>query len=337
MAKNTRTGIERIFRMAALLQNATKNGDKINCSDLQKEFEVDRATIMRDISFIRDRLEMDVDWDKNAGTYVVDSNSQFLPPMELEDRDYLVLSFFQQCLAPFASTELGQHMLNSFERMFGILTGTKNWTRWTNNVVFRFADRMPANSSAGEAKELKIFNLLHRAIRDRKVVEFEYKSTSSDSVKQKTVEPHLMVMNHGRWYFYATDSKTRKLAAFAFARVSGMKITAEKFNADPPTHPRDLLRHSFGIVVNNDKAEDVVLEFDAKVVQRVKETVWHPGQRIEDLPGGRLRLVLPLNSHLEVSPWILGWGPYVKVVAPVSLKESIADSVRRMAANYGGV
>ena len=140
-----------------------------------------------------------------------------------------------------------------------------------------------------------------------------------------------------RWYFYATDSKTRKLAAFAFARVSGMKITAEKFNADPPTHPRDLLRHSFGIVVNNDKAEDVVLEFDAKVVQRVKETVWHPEQRIEDLPGGRLRLVLPLNSTLEVSPWILGWGPYVKVVAPVSLKESIADSVRRMAANYGGV
>jgi predicted DNA-binding transcriptional regulator YafY len=52
------------------------------------------------------------------------------------------------------------------------------------------------------------------------------------------------------------------------------------------------------------------------------------------LPGGRLRLVLPLNSTLEVSPWILSWGPYVRVVAPDALRESIADSVRRMAANY---
>jgi predicted DNA-binding transcriptional regulator YafY len=90
-------------------------------------------------------------------------------------------------------------------------------------------------------------------------------------------------------------------------------------------------------VVSQEKPVDVVLEFDPKVVQRVKESVWHAGQRIEDLPGGRLRLVLPLNSTLEVSPWILSWGPYVRVVAPDALRESIADSVRRMAANYSEV
>ena len=337
MGKNTRTGIERIFRMVAFLQNETRNGGTVNCTDLQKEFEVDRTTVMRDISFIRDRLEMDVEWDPVAKSYIVDSNSQFLPPLELEDRDYLVLSFFQQCLAPFAATELGRHMLNSFERMFGILTGTKNWNRWTNNVFFRFADRSPANAAGAEMKELKIFNLLHRAIRDRKVVEFDYKSPANSSPKQKVVEPHLMLMNHGRWYFYGTDTKTRKMASFAFARAGGMKIGSEKFQGDPPAHPRELLRHSFGIVVSQEKPVDVVLEFDPKVVQRVKESVWHAGQRIEDLPGGRLRLVLPLNSTLEVSPWILSWGPYVRVVAPDALRESIADSVRRMAANYGEV
>jgi predicted DNA-binding transcriptional regulator YafY len=143
-----------------------------------------------------------------------------------------------------------------------------------------------------------------------------------------------MLMNHGRWYFYGTDTKTRKMASFAFARAGGMKIGSEKFQNDPPAHPRELLRHSFGIVVSQEKPVDVVLEFDPKVVQRVMESVWHAGQRIEDLPGGRLRLVLPLNSTLEVSPWILSWGPYVRVVAPDALRESIADSVRRMAANY---
>lgn len=334
MGKNTRTGIERIFRMVAFLQNETRSGGRVNCTDLQKEFEVDRTTVMRDINFIRDRLEMDVVWDASAGSYVVNSNSQFLPPMELEDRDYLVLSFFQQCLAPFAASEMGRHMLNSFERMFGILTGTKSWDHWTNNVVFRFADRMPSDASSSGTRELKLFNLLHRAIRDRKVVEFEYKSPANSAPKQKRIEPHLMLMHHGRWYFYGTDCKSRKLMPFVFARTQGLKITNEKFQEEPLAHPKDLLKHSFGIVVSNEKPEDVVLEFDAKVGERVKETLWHADQRIEVLPGGGVRLVLPLNSTLEIAPWILSWGPYVTVIEPAGLRESIADTARRMAANY---
>ena len=292
MGKNTRTGIERIFRMVAFLQNETRNGGTVNCTDLQKEFEVDRATVLRDLRFIQDRLEMDVEWDPAAKSYIVNSNSEFLPPLELEDRDYLVLSFFQQCLAPFASSELGRHMLKSFERMFGILTGTKNWNNWTNNVLFRFADKPPTGSSVAEA------------------------------------------MNHGRWYFYGTDTRTRKLTPFAFARASDMKITSVKFTAEPAQHPRDLLRHSFGSVLSTDPVVDIVLDFEPKVVQRVKESVWHPQQVLQELPGGRLRLALPLNSTLEIAPWILSWGPYVKVIEPAELRDSIADTARRMVANY---
>jgi predicted DNA-binding transcriptional regulator YafY len=335
MGKNTRTGIERIFRMVAFLQNETKNGGKVNCTDLQNEFEVDRATVLRDLRFIQDRLEMDVEWDASARSYVVNSNSQFLPPMELEDRDYLVLAFFQQCLAPFSGSELGRHMLSSFERMFGILTGTKSWNNWTINVLFRFAEKPPTGSSgATEVRELKLFNLLHRAIRDRRVVEFQYKSPANSSPKSKSIEPHLMAMNHGRWYFYGTDTRTRKLTPFAFARASVMKITPQKFMEEPVQHPRELLQHSFGSVLGTGPAFDVVLEFESKAAQRVKETVWHPQQKVRELPGGRLRLVLPLNSTLEVAPWILSWGPYVKVVEPVELRESIADFARRMAENY---
>ena len=52
----------------------------------------------------------------------------------------------------------------------------------------------------------------------------------------------------------------------------------------------------------------IVLDFDSKVVQRVKESLWHQQQALQELPGGRVRLTLPLNSTLEVAPWILSWG-----------------------------
>ena len=61
-------------------------------------------------------------------------------------------------------------MLRSFERMFGIFTVTKNWDAWSKTVHFRFADKPPTTT-----KELKLFNILHSAIKEKKVVEFTYK------------------------------------------------------------------------------------------------------------------------------------------------------------------
>ena len=107
--------------------------------------------------------------------------------MELQDKDYLLLSFFQQCLLAYESTELGQEMLASFERMFGIFTGSKNWDNWSKTVHFRFSDKPPSTT-----RELRVFNILHRAVKDRKVVEFDYKSPRNADPKHKSIEPHLM-------------------------------------------------------------------------------------------------------------------------------------------------
>ncbi len=71
---STRASIERIFRMVSLLQKASEPGKKITCTSLQEEFEVDRATALRDIRVICDRLEMDMYWDAREGTYVIEQN-----------------------------------------------------------------------------------------------------------------------------------------------------------------------------------------------------------------------------------------------------------------------
>ena len=41
-----------------------------------------------------------------------------------------------------------------------------------------------------------------------------------------------------------------------------------------------------------------------------------------------------LTTTLEVRPWILSWGPYVKVVSPQELADKIADTVHRMSERY---
>ena len=320
-----RMRLERIFKLVGLIQNANAAQRQINVTKLMGELEVDRSTVMRDLDFLR-MMGVEVDWNPITETYELEDGQDFFPAMDLKAKDYLLLEFIQQSLAQYSQTELGKEMMETYKRLFGIFVGKTEWNKWSKTVVFRLG-AAPTRATM----EIKIFNLLHRAILEKRLVSFSYKSPKSSRPREKTVEPHLMTMNEGRWYLYGTDAKTRHLTPFAFPRISDIQITAEKFQSDPPRHPRHLLQHSFGAVISTDPPFDIVIEFESAVVERLKESIWHPRQKLEDLPDGRARLTLPLNSTLEVKPWILSWGPYARVTAPDSLAAEIATTIRKMA------
>lgn len=63
------------------------------------------------------------------------------------------------------------------------------------------------------------------------------------------------------------------------------------------------------------------LKFAPGVTRRVKETTWHPSQKIEDLPDGGCLFTVRVGSTLEMTPWIRGWGPDVEVLEPSALRD----------------
>jgi predicted DNA-binding transcriptional regulator YafY len=333
MGKNTNSGarkrISRIYQMMSLISNYRAKGKKITSTDLKREYEVDRATINRDLEFIRGELSVELEWDPKEGTYNISHEQEYVPAMELSEKDYLLLEFIQQSLSQYSSTELGKEMMDTFQRLFGIFTGKQNWNDWNQSVVFRLGQK-PATAT----REIRAFNIFHRAISKCRTVTFKYKSLNSSQPKEKLVEPHLMAMNEGRWYLYATDTKTRRLTSYAFPRISEIQELKDQFVTQPNPHPRDLFRHSFGCVVSSDPPFDVVIEFESEVVERVKESIWQDGQKIEDLADGRIRLSLRLNSELEILPWVLCWGPCAKVVAPSSLAKAVQEKAEQMATKY---
>ena len=75
--------------------------------------------------------------------------------------------------------------------------------------------------------------------------------------------------------------------------------------------------------------------FKRDAVRRAKETIWHPSQRAETLPDGRLQLKLRVGSILEIRNWVLGWGGECEVVRPAELRRDIETEIRAMARTYG--
>lgn len=314
---STRAQIERLYGIVAKVQNNEAN----NLTDLAMTYEVNTRTIQRDIEFLRDRLGVPIAFDRKENRYAIEDDFAHIPPLELKETDFLLLSFLQQCLAPYAATEIGGEMNKSFERLFGLLTGTRKWREWAEPILFR-----SENVPRGNPKELKIFHLLQRAITRKKEVTFDYKPLRKP-VARRIVKPLLLMMHKGRWYLYGVIVGKKEITPFSFDRISKIEITATDFDPAEYPDPRALLRHSFGVAISSDPPFDVVLEFESRVAERVRESLWHPDQKLEELPKGGVRLTLPLNNTMELESWIRGWGPYVRVVKPNELAIKINQNI----------
>jgi predicted DNA-binding transcriptional regulator YafY len=273
-----------------------------------------------------------IEFDHQKGGYRLRHKLNHFPLIRVEDRDLLTLHFLRQCLEPYKDTGIGKSMIESFNRTFGILTGTTDWKQWERIVHFRFEGKPEVSK-----EDVKLFDLLHKAIKENLRVSIDYKP-AKDPKSTRIVEPHFLFMRNGSWYLYASKAGKPEKRTLKFARISNAKFTGEKF-----THvrmdPKDSFEYSFGVVPCQSKARrnPVVLEFTKDSAQRVEETLWHPEQKVEKLPGGGVRLELPFDepTYLELKPWILSWGASAKIIGPKALKDKVAEDVRAMAVALG--
>ena len=60
--------------------------------------------------------------------------------------------------------------------------------------------------------------------------------------------------------------------------------------------------------------------------------MWHPSQKLRDLPDGRVEMTLTVADTLEVRRWILGYGVQAEVVAPEGLREALRVEAEALAA-----
>jgi len=70
----------------------------------------------------------------------------------------------------------------------------------------------------------------------------------------------------------------------------------------------------------------------------VRESIWHPSQKLSDGPKGSVNMTVTVTGTLEITPWILGWGDAVEVLAPADLRKKISGVGTKMASrnNRGG-
>ncbi|HEX5473572.1 MAG TPA: transcriptional regulator [Vicinamibacterales bacterium] len=202
----------------------------------------------------------------------------------------------------------------------------------------RYLDRLPRvlqSKSAGRKKadERRLRDVLARAIDaclEQRRADMRYASFSSRQIKNYLVEPQRLSYAQGGIYLTAFVPEYGQIRTFAVERILAFSATGEHF--EPRPLPPESFAHSLG--VHSGPPGHVVLEFDRRVADYVKEREWHPSQHLTEQPGGSLTLALDVCEDRALRSWILSFGPLVRVVSPNRLAQEIFEEIEEARERY---
>ena len=125
-------------------------------------------------------------------------------------------------------------------------------------------------------------------------------------------------------YVIGYDHWAKDLRTFKLERLESVRLLDEQFEIPADFDADEHLSSGWGIMVSKE-LQEVALRFSPSVTGRVKESIWHQSQQIEDADDGGCILRIQVSMPMEMKPWIRGWGPECEVLAPAWLREEVGE------------
>lgn len=320
----TRPLLERIER----LQEWLLNGEYPNCTRMAAEFGVARKTALRDLEFLRDRKGWPIDYDSDRHGYFLSRPVPKVPLMALTEQELFELYVMHQALEHYRGTPLEARLEQFFRKCTRQLDNQERFTLQDLGDVLSFRPFAP------EAADALLFELVTRAVRERRWLRFEYRKPGAKVAEPRRVQPYHVMEFGGRWYLLGHDALRREVRTFVLGRMRNAVLASEHFVRPEDFDPRKHLERSFGVMAGKGDYE-VVVEMDAWLTDILRGRRWHPKQVWTELPGGGSQLRLRLSGLEEIEQYVLSWGTHAHVVGPKELRERLGRTVRQLAAVYG--
>jgi predicted DNA-binding transcriptional regulator YafY len=162
---------------------------------------------------------------------------------------------------------------------------------------------------------------LSRAIAERRTVQVRYFTASRQVTTRREVDPYHLRYVGGALYLDGYDHLRRKLRTFAVERIRSLTVTDHAFQLPLGFDVDEYLGDA--LVVMQGPPVSLELVFDKPTAAWVRDRLWHPSQRLEPLPGGRLRMTLRVADTRELLGWLLSFGRGVRVVRPAGLRDRV--------------
>jgi len=320
----TRRPIFRIYEIHA----AISAGTYPNCSQLAAQLSVQRKTIQRDITFMRDELKLPLVYDDSMHGYYYRKDVSHFPVFQTTIKDLAGLFLARTALESIRGTALA-HVLNEvFERItHGIL----------GEVQFSWGDLDEAftrKTTEANTTNVELFGKIAHSVLNQHIANFYYRKLGEEQFEARRVHPLHLGQVEGGWYLIAHDLERNALRTFALPRISRYKVVSTHFDRPEGFDGSEHLKRSFGIWnVDGDQTQQLVrVELRDYAARLAQERRWHPTQEVEALntKGTRVEVRFEVGRLEEVLRWVLSFGRQAKVIGPPELVSMVLSEVKAM-------
>ena len=303
-------------------------GNYPNATSLGKIFEVSRATIMRDIEFLRDRYEAPLEFDQQRNGYYYSDPTFFIQSVMLSEGELFTVSTIMPLLEQYKNTPLESSFKKIMNKITEMLPNQVSVdTGFMNDEIKFISDPLPRIDE-------EIFNKTFKSIKSHKTISFSYRSLSKQDYSARNFDPYHVICQKGNWYICGFCHKAKTIRIYALSRIRELEITNNTFEIDKNFKMEDYIDPSFGIWTSKEEPEKIELLFDKSINTYILERTWHATQTISQNDDGSVNLSFMTNQIQETLHWVLSLGGSVKVINPPKLAEMVKTEAEKILENF---
>ena len=308
--------MERIERIHALHRILTASRYPVTVQRLMDDLQCSRATVYRDLAYLRDSLMAPVVGNGEAGFRYDHSEGQRfeLPGLWLSSEELHALLAAQQLLGRTGSGGVLSNALAPLQQRIEKLLGEHSGGRRVP------VERVRVIPHRTRRLDETAFRAVATAVLDRKQLLFEYRARSTDERTRRSVSPQRLTHYRENWYLDAWDHERDALRSFSVDRVGNARVQETSARDVDETQLDTQLASSYGIFSGPPKGWATIV-FSPKAARWVADEHWHSQQQGRFLPDGRYELKVPYSAGRELLMDVMHYGSDAEIVEPPVLRE----------------
>ena len=316
---------ERILSLHRILKAARY---PVTLKRLMDELGCSRATLYRDIAFLRDGLGAPLEGEgEGSFRYHEKEADKFeLPGLWLNSDELHALLAAHQLLDRTGPGVLSSAVAPLKARIESLLAEQAGGKRWP-------VERVRVIASGVRRRDEASFRMVATAVLERRQLSFDYLARSTNQPTHRSVSPQRLTHYRDNWYLDAFDHDRDALRSFSVDRITAARVLEAAARDVPDAELDQHLASSYGIFSGSPKGTATIV-FSAKAARWVADEHWHSKQEGRFLPDGRYELRLPYSNAKELLMDVLRYGADAEVVAPEPLRQQARTLLQLALSNY---
>jgi predicted DNA-binding transcriptional regulator YafY len=295
--------------------------------EILSKLEISPATFKRDLSKLRDRLNIPIVYDDLLGYKLEQQDGrEELPGLWFSQEEVLALLTIQSMIEQLEPSLLGPKLRPLQKRLDDMLT-----QQGLDAQVL--AQRVRLVHAGKRRLKLKAFELVAKATLERKQLSIHHFNRQTGEKRQRDISPQQLVHYRDNWYVDAWCHLRKEVRSFSVDAITECQLIdkpAKEINAE---QLRAVMQSGYGIFGGQATAW-AKLKFTAQRARWVKREEWHPQQKTSELADGSYVLEIPYADERELVGDLLRFGPDVEVMGPPALRQAVKKMMAATLARY---